>query len=159
MSHPYDASTKYLIQVRLPDLLPLVARPTGARVELVDADLATVTAAADRVLRVHDAQDFCNRFPQRPAQPRRHIHVMTVALVAEVSFREDARFAIEPLHEVARAGGRAGIGIGDFQQRRIEFRQQMPVYAGAEPLFGRQSQHGIDVSRIEKRKPYLHAAA
>ena len=84
---------------------------------------------------------------------------MPVALVAEVSFREDARFAKEPLHEVARAGGRAGVGIGDLQQRRIEFREQIPVHAGAEPLLGPQSQHGIDVVRVEERKPYLHAAA
>jgi predicted transposase YdaD len=54
MSHPYDASTKYLVQVRLADWLPLCGRTTTARVEVIDADLATVTAAADRVLRVHE---------------------------------------------------------------------------------------------------------
>jgi hypothetical protein len=54
MSHPYDASTKYLVQTRLADWLPLVGPATTARVEVIDADLATVTAAADRVLRVHD---------------------------------------------------------------------------------------------------------
>jgi predicted transposase YdaD len=54
MSHPYDASTKYLVQSRLADWLPLCGHRTTARVELVDADLATVTAAADRVLCVHE---------------------------------------------------------------------------------------------------------
>src|SRR6516162_1148968 len=54
MSHPYDASTKYLVEARLADWLPLCGRATAARVEVIDADLATVTAAADRVLRVHD---------------------------------------------------------------------------------------------------------
>jgi hypothetical protein len=54
MPHPYDASTKYLVQTRLADWLPFAGRPTRARVEIIDADLATVTAAADRVLRVHD---------------------------------------------------------------------------------------------------------
>jgi hypothetical protein len=54
MPHPYDASTKYLVQVRLADWLPLCGRTTTARVEILDADLATVTAAADRILRVHD---------------------------------------------------------------------------------------------------------
>ena len=54
MSHPYDASTKYLVQTRLADWLPLCGRTTTAAVEIVDADLATVTAAADRVLRVHE---------------------------------------------------------------------------------------------------------
>src|SRR5213078_2521322 len=55
MSHPYDASTKYLVQVRPADWLALVGRSTRARVELLDTDLATVTAAADRILRVHDS--------------------------------------------------------------------------------------------------------
>jgi hypothetical protein len=54
MSHPYDASTKYLVQTRLADWLPLSGRTTAAPVELLDADLATVTAAADRVLRIRE---------------------------------------------------------------------------------------------------------
>ncbi len=52
MSHPYDASTKYLVQTRLADWLPLSGRTTTAELQVIDADLATVTAAADRVLRV-----------------------------------------------------------------------------------------------------------
>ena len=54
MSHPYDASTKYLVQTRLGDWLPLSGRTTSAPIQIIDADLATVTAAADRVLRVGD---------------------------------------------------------------------------------------------------------
>lgn len=54
MSHPYDASTKFLLQTRMADWLPLCGHATSSPVEVVDADLATVTAAADRILRVHD---------------------------------------------------------------------------------------------------------
>lgn len=54
MSHPYDASTKYLVEVRLADWQPLSGRPTTARVAVIDADLSTVTAAADRVLRIEE---------------------------------------------------------------------------------------------------------
>ncbi len=42
------------MQTRLADWLPLCGRTTTARVEVIDADLATVTAAADRVLRVDE---------------------------------------------------------------------------------------------------------
>ena len=52
MSHPYDASTKYLVQTRLADWLPLCGRTTTSPIQIIDADLATVTAAADRVLRI-----------------------------------------------------------------------------------------------------------
>jgi hypothetical protein len=52
MSHPYDAGTKYLVQTRLADWLPLCGLTTTAEIQVIDADLATVTAAADRVLRV-----------------------------------------------------------------------------------------------------------
>ncbi len=52
MPHPYDASMKYLLQTRLADWLPLSGRATTAELQVIDTDLATVTAAADRVLRV-----------------------------------------------------------------------------------------------------------
>src|SRR5580658_624776 len=54
MSHPYDASTKYLIETRLADWLPLCGRSTTAPLEIINADLSTVTAAADRVLLVRE---------------------------------------------------------------------------------------------------------
>jgi hypothetical protein len=54
MSHPYDASTKYLLEAHLDDWFPLCGRQTTARLDIVNADLATVTAAADRVLRVNE---------------------------------------------------------------------------------------------------------
>lgn len=58
MSHPYDASTKYLFQAHLADWLPLCGRTTTAPVEVISADLSTVTAAADRVLRVHEDPEW-----------------------------------------------------------------------------------------------------
>jgi predicted transposase YdaD len=58
MSHPYDASTKYLLEVRLADWLPLCGRTTNAPVEIVDAEVSTVTAAADRVLRVAEDEPW-----------------------------------------------------------------------------------------------------
>ena len=54
MSHPYDASTKYLVQTWLADWLPLCGRTTTAELQVINADLATVTAAADRVLLVRE---------------------------------------------------------------------------------------------------------
>lgn len=55
MSLPCDASTKYLVHTRLADWLPLVGLAARGQVEIIDSDLATVTAAADRVLRIDDA--------------------------------------------------------------------------------------------------------
>ena len=52
MPHPIDASVKYLITERLADWLPLSGRRAEGPVEVIDADLSTVTAYADKVLRV-----------------------------------------------------------------------------------------------------------
>jgi predicted transposase YdaD len=52
MPHPFDATTKHLVEDRLADWLPLSSRPADGPVRVIDSDLATVTAAADRVLRV-----------------------------------------------------------------------------------------------------------
>src|SRR5688500_16366643 len=54
MPHRYDASTKHLVEVRLADWLPLSGRTTSARTAIINADLATVTAAADKVLRIDE---------------------------------------------------------------------------------------------------------
>jgi predicted transposase YdaD len=51
MPKPYDASTKHLLETRPEDWLEYLGLPRGA-VELINADLSTVTAAADKVMRV-----------------------------------------------------------------------------------------------------------
>jgi hypothetical protein len=58
MSHRYDASTKYLLEARLADWLPLSGRTTTAQMRIVDADVSTVTAAADRVLLVEEVDPW-----------------------------------------------------------------------------------------------------
>jgi len=51
MPQPFDASTKSLIEAQPADWLAYLGLPAAA-VELIPADLSTVTAAADKVLRV-----------------------------------------------------------------------------------------------------------
>ncbi len=67
MPHPYGASTKYLVQARLADWLPLCGRTTTAELQVIDADLATVTAAADRVLRVCEDPPWLLHLELQPA--------------------------------------------------------------------------------------------
>ena len=81
MPHRYDASTKYLLDVRLADWLPLSGRTTTARLRIVDADVSTVTAAADRVLVVEKGPvDPARRVAVRTgcASPRSHAMYNTV---------------------------------------------------------------------------------
>ena len=54
MSHPYDASTKYLVERRIADWLPLCGLTTTAELSVINADMSTVTAMADRVFQVHE---------------------------------------------------------------------------------------------------------
>jgi predicted transposase YdaD len=54
MSQRYDAGTKHLVEDRLADWLALSDLTSAAPAEVINADLATVTAAADRVLLVKD---------------------------------------------------------------------------------------------------------
>ena len=55
MSKPFDATPKGLIQLGPADWPAFLGHIADA-VEVVDADVSTVTAAADKVLRVHTAQ-------------------------------------------------------------------------------------------------------
>lgn len=58
MSKPYDAGTKFLIEHYLADWLALSERRSSSPTAIIDADLSTVTAAADKVLRVDDPQPW-----------------------------------------------------------------------------------------------------
>ena len=58
MTKPYDASLKDLLEAYPADWLPLAGQQATGRVEVIDADLATVTAAADKVLRVLDPEPW-----------------------------------------------------------------------------------------------------
>jgi predicted transposase YdaD len=51
MPQPFDASTKYLIETQPADWLEYLGLPRAA-VDVIPADLSTVTASADKVLRV-----------------------------------------------------------------------------------------------------------
>ncbi|MDX1932324.1 MAG: hypothetical protein SFU56_06945 [Capsulimonadales bacterium] len=51
MSKPYDATTKRLMELHPEDWVDFLNLPQGA-ITLLDADLSTITTAADRILRV-----------------------------------------------------------------------------------------------------------
>jgi predicted transposase YdaD len=52
---PFDITLKHLLEAHPADCLRLIGLSTAARVEAIDADLATVMAEADKVLCVHDS--------------------------------------------------------------------------------------------------------
>ncbi len=52
MSKPYDAVTKRLIESRPQDFVAFLGLPPGP-VEVIDADLSTVSSYADRIVRVN----------------------------------------------------------------------------------------------------------
>ena len=52
MSLPFDATLKHLVEGYALDWVRRFGLPDAERVEVIDADLSTVTAGADRVLRV-----------------------------------------------------------------------------------------------------------
>ncbi len=58
MSKPYDATVKDLIEKYPADWLPLAGVRTSAPIDVIDADVSTVTAAADKVLRIREAQPW-----------------------------------------------------------------------------------------------------
>ena len=58
MSKPYDATLKYLVESYPNDWLALAGFGPGERVDLIDANLSTITAEADKVLRVDGAEPW-----------------------------------------------------------------------------------------------------
>jgi predicted transposase YdaD len=55
MPKPFDATLKDLVETYPRDWLAQLGLPASLPVEVIDADLSTVTAQADKVLRIHEA--------------------------------------------------------------------------------------------------------
>lgn len=58
MAKPYDAATKALVDHAPADWVRLFGLPVGDNVSVMDADLATITAEADRVIHVHGEPEY-----------------------------------------------------------------------------------------------------
>lgn len=58
MTKPYDATLKHLVEAHPADWLAFLGLPIGRRIDAVDADLSSVTAAADKVLRVESPRPY-----------------------------------------------------------------------------------------------------
>jgi predicted transposase YdaD len=54
VSKPYDATTKDLLETAPADWLAFLGRPATGPVRLIDADVSTITAQADKVIRIDE---------------------------------------------------------------------------------------------------------
>jgi predicted transposase YdaD len=52
VAKPFDAALKHLLEKYPADWLPLIGKKSAGPVEVIDADLSTVTAGADKVFRI-----------------------------------------------------------------------------------------------------------
>src|SRR5438552_15969026 len=62
MAQPFDITLKHLLESHPADCLRLVGFPTAAPIEVIDADLATIIAEADKVFRVKDRLPWLMHF-------------------------------------------------------------------------------------------------
>lgn len=58
MAKQYDAAIKHLIEAHAADWLTVLGLPPTTPVEVIDADVSSISAAADKVLLVHAAEPF-----------------------------------------------------------------------------------------------------
>ena len=62
MAQPFDVTLKHLLEAHPADCLRLVDLPTNAPIDVIDADLATVSAEADKVFRVGEPWPWLMHF-------------------------------------------------------------------------------------------------
>lgn len=62
MTQPFDVTLKHILQSHPHDCLRLVGLPTSAAIEVIDADLATVMAEADKVFHIKDRRPWLMHF-------------------------------------------------------------------------------------------------
>jgi predicted transposase YdaD len=70
VTKPFDSTLKHMLEHHPADCARLVGVQTAARIEVIDADLATVMAEADKVLRFDEARPWLMHFEfQRATKP------------------------------------------------------------------------------------------
>jgi predicted transposase YdaD len=62
VAQPFDTTLKHLLESHPADCLRLVGISTNAPIDVIDADLATVVAEADKVLRVKERTPWLMHF-------------------------------------------------------------------------------------------------
>jgi predicted transposase YdaD len=62
LAQPFDITLKHLLESHPADCLRLVGLPTDAPIDVIDADLATVLAEADKVFRVNERRPWLMHF-------------------------------------------------------------------------------------------------
>ncbi len=62
MAQPFDITLKHLLEAHPADCLRLVGLTTAAPIEVIDADLATVSAEADKVFRINEPMPWLMHF-------------------------------------------------------------------------------------------------
>src|SRR6266568_2915879 len=70
MAQPFDITLKHLLESHPADCLRLVGLPTVSPIEVIDADLATVIAEADKVFRVKDQLPWLMHFELQASYDR-----------------------------------------------------------------------------------------
>ncbi len=109
MTKKYDATTKDLVQLRPSDWLPYIGLPLE-EVEVVEAELSTISLAADKVLRIMGAApsllhiEFQSRHD--PTLPERTLHY---SVVLHVRHKLPVRSAVLLLSEDADRSSITGI--------------------------------------------------
>ena len=58
MAKPFDAGVRVLIEQYLPDWMAVAPRKAKGAVRVIDSDLSTITAEADKLLYVEDPQPW-----------------------------------------------------------------------------------------------------
>ena len=62
MPHPFDATNKYLLHARPADWLKAGGLPQGTSLQIVDADVSAISAAADKLIRVNGPMPYGAHF-------------------------------------------------------------------------------------------------
>lgn len=138
MAKQYDATFKQLVEGHPADWVSLAGLPAGEAVTVVDADLSTVTAAADKVLRVEGAQPYIAHLEfQAGADPDFDGRVLLYNVLLRWRFRLPVRSVAVLLHPRAvSAGLTGGVRDGSDPDCRLEFSyRQLRVWEQPPELF------------------------
>ena len=127
MPHPFDAANKHLIQAHPADWLALAGLPLGTSIQIVDADLSTVSAAADKLIVVHAPKPYAAHYEiQSGSDGELDLRMLGYNVLGRRQLKLPVKSIVFALrHAAISASVQGGIWDADDPEFELQFRYKI----------------------------------
>ncbi len=122
MPHPFDAASKHMVQAHPADFNDLADLPKGTSIRIVDADLSTISAAADKLILVDGPDPYAAHHEiQSGPRPNLDLDMLFYNVLGRRILGVPGKSVVTALRPSAISGATGGVFDTKDAQHKLEF--------------------------------------